>query len=42
MPSFPATWGSITRRIEVQICLGIKEDPISKITKTKSAVVWFK
>jgi hypothetical protein len=29
--------GSINRRIEVQIRLGIKQDPISKITNAKRA-----
>jgi hypothetical protein len=29
--------GGINRRIEVQASLGIKQDPISKITNTKTA-----
>jgi hypothetical protein len=33
----PAMQGSINRRIEVQACLGIKQDPISKIFNARLA-----
>jgi hypothetical protein len=31
----PAIWGSTKRRIVIQVNLGIKQDPISKITNVK-------
>jgi hypothetical protein len=37
VPVILATWGSTNRRIIVQGCLGIKQNPISKITKAKRA-----
>jgi hypothetical protein len=37
VPVTPATVGSINRKITVQVCLGKKQDPISKITRAKMA-----
>jgi hypothetical protein len=33
----PARQGSTNRRIRIQVCQGIKQDPISKITNAKRA-----
>jgi hypothetical protein len=41
-PVIPATGGTINRRITVQGDLGIKRDPISKITNPKRSVEWFR
>jgi hypothetical protein len=37
VPVIPAIWGSINRRISIQVSLGIKQDTTSKITKAKGA-----
>jgi hypothetical protein len=37
MPDIPATVRSINRKIMVQVGLGKKQDPISKITRSKRA-----
>jgi hypothetical protein len=42
VPVIPATWGSTNRRIMVQTGLSIKQDCISKITKTKRLRAWLK
>jgi hypothetical protein len=39
MPDIPDTWGSTNRRIDLQIGLGIKQYPDSKLTKAKRAGV---
>jgi hypothetical protein len=36
MPVIPATRRSINKRISVQVNLGIKKDPTSKITRAKN------
>jgi hypothetical protein len=37
MPVIPATTGSTNRRLMIQVGLGIKRNPTSKITNTKKA-----
>jgi hypothetical protein len=34
-PVIPVTWENTNERITVQACLGIKQEPISKITNAK-------
>jgi hypothetical protein len=42
VPVTPVTWGSTNRMITVQAGLGIKQDPISKVTNTKMSARVFK
>jgi hypothetical protein len=38
----PSMWRSISKRIRIQAGQGIKQDPISKITKQKGLAAWLK
>jgi hypothetical protein len=41
-PVTPTTWRSTNRRIMGQAVLGIKQDPLSKVTNNKGLVKWLK